>query len=228
MKPEFIGKVLLVENYDLALARKLVAGVDVWLNNPEYPLEASGTSGMKAAINGGDQSVGARRLVGRRVRRYERLGHQAARRRLGQRLSISRRRTRPDRLARKPRDSVVFRLRIVARMDSQWPKPRCARSFRASTRERMVREYVENLYCPRRARIGHWRLDRGAERLAEWKQRVARTVARRAARRESTLRRSQVAHGDTVVIDLRAQLAGLQPSDVRVECVVSSERTSRR
>ena len=50
--PEFIGKVLMVEGYDLALSRKLVAGVDVWLNNPLYPLEASGTSGMKAGING--------------------------------------------------------------------------------------------------------------------------------------------------------------------------------
>ena len=51
-QPEFEGKVLLVEGYDLGLARRLVAGVDVWLNNPIYPLEASGTSGMKAAING--------------------------------------------------------------------------------------------------------------------------------------------------------------------------------
>ena len=50
--PEFEGRVLLVEGYDLRLARRLVAGVDVWLNNPVYPLEASGTSGMKAGING--------------------------------------------------------------------------------------------------------------------------------------------------------------------------------
>ena len=50
--PEFEGHILLVEGYDLHLARRLVAGVDVWLNNPVYPLEASGTSGMKAAING--------------------------------------------------------------------------------------------------------------------------------------------------------------------------------
>ena len=49
---EFEGRVLLVENYDLRLARRLVSGVDVWLNNPVYPLEASGTSGMKAGING--------------------------------------------------------------------------------------------------------------------------------------------------------------------------------
>ena len=50
--PEFIGKILMVEGYDLALSRKLVSGVDVWLNNPLYPLEASGTSGMKAGMNG--------------------------------------------------------------------------------------------------------------------------------------------------------------------------------
>lgn len=51
-QPEFEGRVLLVEDYDIALARKLVTGVDVWLNTPQYPLEASGTSGQKAAING--------------------------------------------------------------------------------------------------------------------------------------------------------------------------------
>ena len=50
--PQFEGHILLVEGYDLRLARRLVSGVDVWLNNPIYPLEASGTSGMKAAING--------------------------------------------------------------------------------------------------------------------------------------------------------------------------------
>lgn len=50
--PEFEGRILLIEGYDLRLARRLVAGVDVWLNSPVFPLEASGTSGMKAGING--------------------------------------------------------------------------------------------------------------------------------------------------------------------------------
>jgi len=50
--PEFEGRIILLEDYDMALARKLVTGVDVWLNNPAYPLEASGTSGQKAGING--------------------------------------------------------------------------------------------------------------------------------------------------------------------------------
>jgi len=52
LRPEFEGKIILLEDYDLALARKLVSGVDVWVNNPIYPLEASGTSGQKAGING--------------------------------------------------------------------------------------------------------------------------------------------------------------------------------
>jgi starch phosphorylase len=46
------GRVFIIEDYDMRIARFLVAGVDVWLNNPRRPLEASGTSGMKAAING--------------------------------------------------------------------------------------------------------------------------------------------------------------------------------
>jgi starch phosphorylase len=52
MRPEFIGKIVLVEDYNFIMARRLMAGVDVWLNMPEYPKEACGTSGMKAAING--------------------------------------------------------------------------------------------------------------------------------------------------------------------------------
>jgi starch phosphorylase len=51
-RPEFIGKILFLENYDMRLARRLISGVDVWLNTPTRPLEASGTSGEKAEMNG--------------------------------------------------------------------------------------------------------------------------------------------------------------------------------
>lgn len=51
-KPEFLGKVIFLEGYNMELAKYLVQGVDVWLNTPTRPLEASGTSGMKAALNG--------------------------------------------------------------------------------------------------------------------------------------------------------------------------------
>src|SRR6202044_1349449 len=50
--PDLRGKVVFLEDYDIRMARALVSGVDVWLNTPRRPLEASGTSGMKAAANG--------------------------------------------------------------------------------------------------------------------------------------------------------------------------------
>jgi glucan phosphorylase len=50
--PRFAGKVLFLENYDIELAKYLVRGVDIWLNTPTRPLEASGTSGEKAVMNG--------------------------------------------------------------------------------------------------------------------------------------------------------------------------------
>ncbi|NQU86908.1 MAG: alpha-glucan family phosphorylase [Mariniphaga sp.] len=51
-RPEFIGKILFVQNYDMNLAKMLLQGVDVWLNTPTRPLEASGTSGEKGVMNG--------------------------------------------------------------------------------------------------------------------------------------------------------------------------------
>ena len=52
MKPQFKGKVFLLENYNMELSRYLISGVDVWLNTPRRPMEASGTSGQKASVNG--------------------------------------------------------------------------------------------------------------------------------------------------------------------------------
>ena len=51
-RPEFMGKILFLDNYDMQLARRLVSGVDIWMNTPTRPLEASGTSGEKALMNG--------------------------------------------------------------------------------------------------------------------------------------------------------------------------------
>ena len=52
LMPQFKGKIFLLENYNINVARHLVSGVDVWLNNPRRPMEASGTSGEKASVNG--------------------------------------------------------------------------------------------------------------------------------------------------------------------------------
>lgn len=50
--PQFLGKIIFLENYDMRLAKRLISGVDIWLNTPTRPLEASGTSGQKAQMNG--------------------------------------------------------------------------------------------------------------------------------------------------------------------------------
>lgn len=50
--PQFLGKILFLPNYDMDVARRMVQGVDVWMNTPTRPQEASGTSGEKAAMNG--------------------------------------------------------------------------------------------------------------------------------------------------------------------------------
>ena len=50
--PQFLGKIIFLENYDMIVAKRLVTGVDIWLNTPTRPLEASGTSGEKAEMNG--------------------------------------------------------------------------------------------------------------------------------------------------------------------------------
>jgi starch phosphorylase len=52
-QPRFLGKIVLIEDYDINVGRHLVQGVDVWLNNPRRPMEASGTSGQKVVLNGG-------------------------------------------------------------------------------------------------------------------------------------------------------------------------------
>ena len=69
----FAGRIVFVEDYDINVARHLVQGVDVWLNNPRRPMEASGTSGMKAVLNGGAELLDPRRLVGGSLQRQERL-----------------------------------------------------------------------------------------------------------------------------------------------------------
>jgi phosphorylase/glycogen(starch) synthase len=51
-KPQFVGKIIFIENYDIELAKRLIQSVDVWLNTPQRPMEASGTSGQKAVMNG--------------------------------------------------------------------------------------------------------------------------------------------------------------------------------
>ena len=78
-RPEFRNRIVFIEDYDMTVARYLVQGVDVWLNTPRRPHEASGTSGMKATANGALEPEHPRRLVGRRLHARDRLGHRPRR-----------------------------------------------------------------------------------------------------------------------------------------------------
>jgi glycogen phosphorylase len=218
MHPDFIGRVLMVENYDLALARKLVAGVDVWINNPEYPLEASGTSGMKAAINGainlsvldgwwaeafnGDNGWG--------IKPHD-VGWDAA-----------------YRFREEGRDLIdllenqVIPLYFDPSTAGSWiatAKASMASIIPRFNTERMVRQYTTELYCPAARQYRRLGESDAAARLAAWKAHVLEHWPNVAIKRID-VPPAHVTHAATLDFQLRARLAGLATSDVRIECVV--------
>ena len=144
-RPEFRRRIVFLEDYDMNVARYLVQGVDVWLNNPRRPLEASGTSGMKVAANGGLNLQHPRRLVGRGLRRRQRLGHR--RRRGVHRSDLSGRRREPGHLrpARAGDRAAVLQPRASDGLPRGWLRM-MKRSMKMGTSyfntHRMVGEYV--------------------------------------------------------------------------------------
>ncbi|MBL8485010.1 MAG: alpha-glucan family phosphorylase [Rhodocyclaceae bacterium] len=222
--PEFEGRILLLENYDLRLARRLLGGVDVWLNNPIYPLEASGTSGMKAALNGvinlsvldgwwGEGYDGSNGWAIKPV--YEGLD------------DASRARDEARTLYEILQDEVVP---LYYARGSQGYSPgwvalakrsieRIAPHFNAA---RMVGEYVAKFYQPaatqgRRHAQDDYALSRA---LAQWKAKVAAAWPRlRLRRADGPAARSDF--GSALRLAVAVDLAGLDAADVRVEALFS-------
>jgi starch phosphorylase len=154
-RPEVRHRIVFLPDYDMGMAEVLYPGCDVWLNNPLRPLEACGTSGMKAALNGGLNLSDPRRLVGRVVRRRERLGDPDRRRGRGPR---SPRRHRGQALYDLIEDSVAaaFYDRDEDGLPARWiemvrarcssPGPRCSpRGWCATT----CRSCTDQLRCRR-------------------------------------------------------------------------------
>jgi starch phosphorylase len=221
--PEFEGKILLVEGYDLRLARRLVQGVDVWLNNPIYPLEASGTSGMKAGMNGvinlsvldgwwgegyeGDNGW-AIKPASSAVEQYKRDREEA------QTLyEILQDQVIPLYYARGPQGFSPEWIRLAKRsMGSILPR------FNAT---RMLHEYVAKLYLPA-ARLGRRFAEENfaaARAVAEWKARVRAAWPKVAIRRLDTPKR-RIQFGDSVRVEVAMNLDGLVASDVAVELIM--------
>ena len=220
---EFEGKVLLVEGYDLRLARRLVSGVDVWLNNPIYPLEASGTSGMKAGLNGvlnlsvldGWWGEGYTGDNGWAIKPASQLTDQHGRNREEART-----------LYEILQDQVIpaYYNRGSMGYSPQWirmAKRSIATILPRFNAARMVNDYLDKFYLPA-ARQRPLYLDdsfAGAKRIAAWKARVREAWPGVAIRR---LRSSgeRIRFGESLVIEAGVRLNGLEAADVAVELVL--------
>ena len=224
--PEFEGRILLIEGYDLHLSRSLVAGVDVWLNNPIYPLEASGTSGMKAAING---ALNLSVLDGWWGEGYDDSGEVAN----GWAIEPA-----PGHLSDAQRDAEEARTLYELLQDHVIPtyyqtgpmgyspawvamaKRSIATISPAFNMIRMVNEYVKKFYAPAAT---HGRRYAGnnfaiARDVADWKMRIRSAwPGVRLHRLDSPERRMQF--GGTLQLEIAVQLNGLAAEDVTVEAL---------
>ncbi len=216
----FAGRVLFVEDYDMAVGRALTRGVDVWLNNPRRPLEASGTSGQKAAMNG---VLNLSVLDGWWQEGYE--GDNG--------WAIGGGRTYHDdaRGDASDADSLYGLLErevvpLYYRRDTQgvpveWLK-RSARAVASVTPRfnagRMVRDYAERFYLPASRREQELKAGDAAARLAEWKARVRATWPAVSVTAEVVSGTTEDV-GETVEMEAVVQAPGWRGDEIRVEVV---------
>jgi starch phosphorylase len=222
--PEFEGHILMIEGYDLHLGRRLVAGVDVWLNNPIYPLEASGTSGMKAGING---VINLSILDGWWGEGYEGDNGWAIKPMSDQSSEDQRDSEEVGALYELLQDNVapLYYDRGPLGYSTGWvamAKHSIATIMPGFNSVRMVGEYVTKFYQPAAIRWARYR-DRdyaGAREIAAWKKRI------RAAWDGVKLRwveqaQGRIDFGKTIHVELAVQLNLLKPDDVCVELLLS-------
>lgn len=222
--PEFEGRVLFIENYDLRLARRLVAGVDVWLNNPVYPLEASGTSGMKAGLNG---TINLSVRDGWWDEGYN--GHNGwAIKPVSESLDEQRRNSEESKtLYELLQDHVIptYYTRNEMGYSSEWvrmAKRSIATLLPRFNSTRMVNEYVAKFYLPA---TRNWRRisEMGfahAQKLADWKAHVRKSWGNVKIRRLDSPQK-RISFGEGVRFEVAASLDGLKPEDVVIEMVMA-------
>jgi len=223
--PEFEDKVFMLEGYDLHVARRLVSGVDVWLNNPVYPLEASGTSGMKAGMNG---------VLNLSVRDgwwdegYER-GNGWAITTAATDLDAARRDLEESRaLYELLQDQVIplYYARGEGGYSAEWvrmAKQSIATLLPRFSATRMVDDYIRKLYRPAVNQVSRFaQTGRSVAELVEWTTRVSAawpnvTISKPAGSA------ARIAYGEKMQLEVTVKLAGLQPEDVQVECLLERQ-----
>ena len=219
---EFEGHILLVEGYDLRLGRRLVQGVDVWLNNPIYPLEASGTSGMKAALNG---VINLSVLDGWWDEGYDGDNGWAIKPVHDGLDEVERSRDEARTLYEILQDKVapLYYARGPMGYSPGWvamAKRSMATIAPHFNAERMLREYLTRFYAPAAEQWRQHSADGFAlsRRLGEWKARIhAAWSGVRLRRVDSAAQR--IRFGEGMRFEVALQLNGLDPADVAVEVV---------
>ena len=222
-QPEFEGKLLMVEGFDLGFARRLVSGCDVWLNNPIYPLEASGTSGMKAAMNG---VINLSLTDGWWDEGYDGTNGWAIKPAPGYYDDARRNREDSKTLYELLQDQVIpmYYRRNELGLSPDWvrmAKRSIATLLPQFNSLRMVSEYVEKFYIPASRNWPSFAQDNyaGARALANWKAKVRQAWAGVSIRRlDEPVRR--MSYGHSMELEVALHLDGLTSQDVRVEMIV--------
>jgi glycogen phosphorylase len=223
--PSLESKILLVEGYDLHLSRRLVAGVDVWLNNPVYPLEACGTSGMKAAMNG---AINLSVLDGWWAEGYKGDNGWAIRPEALV-LDAQRRDREEAHTLYEILQDHVLPLYYQARNDKGYSPEwlRMAKRSIASvmphfTAKRMVREYVSKFYVPAGEQGPRFAGEQyaTAAKIAAWKQRVRGAWPQVSLRRLDTPT-PRIGFGEKIAVEVGAKVDGLAPDDLVVELLMT-------
>lgn len=224
-EPDFIGKILVVQGYDLALSRRLVSGVDVWLNNPVYPEEASGTSGMKVAINGG---INLSVLDGWWPESYD-----------GKNGWAIKPSPHTDNLEQRDYEDArslyeVLTDEIIPLYYDQgkygysegWVKKAkhsMVTILSGFNTVRMLNDYLDNFYLPASRQGRKLNSDNyaKAQELANWKANIRAKWAAIQARLVTAPHTQQLSYGESITIQVAVRLNHLQANDVTVELLLS-------
>jgi starch phosphorylase len=221
--PEFEGQLLLVEGYDLGLGRRLVSGCDVWLNNPIYPLEASGTSGMKAAMNG---VLNLSVTDGWWDEGYDGSNGWAIKPAPDYYDEIRRNREDSQTLYELLQDRVIpmYYRRNELGFSPEWvgmAKRSIATLLPRFNSTRMVMEYVNKFYGPASRQWRRYSDNNfaAANVLAAWKAKVRQAWSGVSLRRVDEPHR-RLGFNEAMQLRVAVNLNGLSPEDVRVELLI--------
>lgn len=225
-RPEFEGRIVLVEGYDMALARKLVTGVDVWLNTPESPLEASGTSGEKAAING---VLNLSVLDGWWSEGYDGYNGWAITPHGPSYEHSYRDREEGNELLDLLEHQIIP---LYYRRDGHGHPEAWVKRSKASMKtilpqfnsQRMVMDYVRRYYAPARklSLVMGGNDHARAREVAQWRRKLEGTWPKVRLRRLDDAP-AAIRSGEPLPIRLAAMLNGLSPDEVLIECLVGTE-----